>query len=154
MRLDQFLRPDLTFKLDAVDACDRLLEMLSQRIANQVEGIDAEPLFTALQEREQRGVTSTPDGVAFPHAMLEGIEDSFIAAALVAGGVSMGRSEHPPCDVVFVLVGPANAAWEHVRILARLARICHTPGTLNHLRGSADASQLHERLLAEDARHV
>lgn len=154
MKLDQLLRPEMTYRLDPVDTRDALLKALSQRIADQIDGVDAAELHASLLEREERGVTSTPDGVAFPHAMLEGIDRSFIAAAYVPGGVNMGRREHPPCDVVFVLVGPTNAAWEHVRALARLARICHTPGTLDHLRGAADAAQLHERLLAEDARHV
>jgi mannitol/fructose-specific phosphotransferase system IIA component (Ntr-type) len=73
--------------------------------------------------------------------------------ARVKGGVSFGHDKHPPADVIFTLVGPPESAWQHVSILARLARICHRPGALACLRGASDADSLYQCLVAEDERH-
>jgi len=52
------------------------------------------------------------------------------------------------------LVGPSERAWEHVRLLARLARVCTAPGALDRLRSADNADDLFNKLIAEDQRHV
>ncbi len=154
MKLNQFIRPELCWVLEPADSRDELLRQLTDRIAQVEPNADGDLIYSALIEREEKGTTSTPEGVAFPHAMIQQAEKSFIAAALVRGGVRFGHKAHPPSDLVFVLVGPTEAAWDHVRLLARLARICHTPGALQSLRSAENGEDLHRRLGAEDDRHV
>ena len=154
MKLNEFIRPELCWVMEPADSRDGVLRQLTDRIAEAEPAADAELIYASLIEREQKGATSTPEGVAFPHAMIKHAERSFVAAALLKGGVRFGHKAHPPSDVVFVLVGPAEAAWDHVRLLARLARICHTPGTLQALRAAADSEDLYRRVCAEDDRHV
>ncbi len=153
MKLTSLIRPELTFVFDQTGSRNELLGMLADRIAGRVESIDAAGLEAALTAREEQGPTSTPEGVAFPHAMYEGAEETVVAAAHIKGGVDFGQKNHPPADIVFVLVGPPDSAWQHVSILARLARICHRPGALDCLRAASDGHALHDCLCAEDARH-
>ena len=108
----------------------------------------------ALLLRESKGATATPEGVALPHAMMEKMSRSFVAAMRLKGKVDFHSERCGPCDLVFVLVGPRNTAWEHVRILARIARVCSAPGALANLRKAKSAGDLYERLMKEDARHV
>ena len=154
MRLKPFLRRELTDLVGPVESRDALLRQLSERIAEAVAPVDAETMYQALIDRESKGPTSTPEGVAFPHAMIESVEGSFVGACKVNGGADFGQKGHPPSDLVFVLVGPPEAAWEHIRILARLARICHGIGALQRLRDAEDSQQLYDALVAEDERHV
>jgi len=153
MRLEPLIKPELTFVLDGIKGRDELLGKLADSIASAADSIDGAALEAALTAREEQAPTSTPEGVAFPHAMYDGAEDTFVATALLRDGVSFGHKSHPPVDVVFVLVGPPDSAWQHVSILARLARICHAPNALGCIRGAADAQALYECLCAEDARH-
>lgn len=153
MRLEPLIKPELTFVLDGVKGRDELLGNLADSIAAASDNIDGAALEAALTAREEQAPTSTPEGVAFPHAMYDGAEETFVAAALVKGGVRFGHKNHPPVDVVFVLVGPPDSAWQHVSILARLARICHAPNALSCIRGAGDAQSLYDCLCAEDARH-
>jgi len=153
MKIEPLIRPELTLVIETAKKRDELLGKLADHIAEQVEQIDGTALEAALIEREEQAPTSTPEGVAFPHAMYEGAEDTFVAAARLRKGVSFGHKGHPPVDLVFVLVGPPDSAWQHVSILARLARICHTPGALDCLREADDGQALYDCLRAEDQRH-
>jgi len=155
MKLKPLLHTDLAMVLAKPGSRDALLADLSRRIAEHVPGVDAAALESALIAREQQGPTSTPEGVAFPHAMVDDAEETLVAAALLESGVDFQQGEHPPSDVIFVIVGPPDSAWQHVGILARLARICHTPGALKAMRECRDTGgkALYDALCAEDARH-
>jgi nitrogen PTS system EIIA component len=153
MKLQPLIQPELSFILDEVAGRDQLLGQLADRIAGVRKQIDGVALEAALTHREQQEPTSTPQGVAFPHAMYEGAGETLVAAAVLKSGVSFGRKDHPPSDVVFVLVGPPESAWQHVSILARLARICHAPGALDRIRAACDGHSLYDALIAEDQRH-
>lgn len=153
MKLSKLIKPELSLVLEGVRDRQALLGKLADHIAQHVPSVDAAGLEAALAAREEQAPTSTPEGVAFPHAMFDGADDTYVAVALVKGGVDFGHDKHPPCDLVFALVGPPDSAWQHVSILARLARICHRPGALMCLRGAGDAKQLFDCLCEEDARH-
>ena len=154
MKLETYVTQELTWLLDETASCRDLLADLAGRIARSIGGVEPDPLLQALIDREKQHSTGTPEGVAFPHAMIEGLSDTYVAAALVRKGVSFDATDGERCDVVFVLVGPPDAAWVHVSVLARLARICHGPGALDRLRAAPDSAAFHNRLIEEDRRHV
>lgn len=153
MKLEPLIQPELMLVLDGVSSRDELLGKLSDHVASTISEIDAAALESALAARESHMPTSTPEGVAFPHAMYDGAPKTFVATVVLRKGVNFGSDKHPDSDVVFALVGAPESAWQHVSLLARLARICHAPGALKSLRAAADAEDLYQRLLAEDARH-
>ena len=154
MNLVDYIAPTLSWVVEGGCSCEQLLSDLAVRIAEYSDELDAESLKAALLAREAQGSTGTPEGIALPHAMLDDINQSFVAATLVRGGVDFSGADHPPADLIFVLVGPKDKAWEHVRLLARIARICHRPGALKFLRGASSGEDLHNRLVEEDRRHV
>ncbi len=154
MKLVDYIKPSLGFVVDGGQPCEALLDHLATSIADVESDLGAVALREALLSRERQGSTGTPEGIALPHAMLDDIDRSFVAAALVKGGADFRCAAGTPSDIVFVLVGPKSKAWEHVRLLARIARICHRPGALTYLRGASDGADLHRRLVEEDQRHV
>ena len=153
MKLEPLITPERMLVLDGVAHRDELLGKLADHIAHSVPEIDATALEAALSLREGQGPTSTPEGVAFPHAMYEGAPNTFVSAALLKTGVNFGNDAHPVSDLVFVLVGAPDSAWQHVSVLARLARICHAPGALDRMRNAGTPEQLHTKICEEDARH-
>jgi PTS system nitrogen regulatory IIA component len=154
MKLSDYIDSPLCWVLQDAEGCEPLLRLLAERIAAEVDTLDADHLFDALVAREQLGSTGTPEGIAMPHAMVAGLDRSFVAPALVCNGVDFRSTSASSADLIFVLVGPQDRAWEHVRLLARVARICHRPGALSYLRTADSGEQLYERLVEEDARHV
>ncbi|MDH3583156.1 MAG: PTS sugar transporter subunit IIA [Phycisphaerae bacterium] len=154
MKLVDFIKPELVFVFDSVESRDGLLSSVSDRLAETLGGIDATELNRLLVEREAQGDTATPEGLALPHAMSDRLQQTAVAVALVRGGVDFRSQRARRVDLVFTLVGPTDKGWEHIRLLARVARICHAPGALKNLRAAADGGELYQRLVEEDERHV
>lgn len=154
MRLEPLLNRDLVLVLDDPTDRDSVLLSLAARAARALPDLDEGRLNAELLERESRIPTSTPEGVAFPHAMVPEIEETVVVPALVRGGVSFGVESHPPSDIVFGMFGCSDKPFAHVRLLARLARIARGPGALDHLRGADSPQAFYEALIAEDRKHA
>lgn len=146
---DQVFKPALTAVLRGVPDRDAVLARLAQAAAPLLAA-PAEQLFRALLDREQKMPTSTPEGVAFPHALLPGVADTVVVAAAIRPGVIFRAGDHPVVDLAFGVFGASDRPWEHVRLLARLARLVRREGALERLRAAEDGAQLHERLVKED----
>jgi PTS system nitrogen regulatory IIA component len=153
MRLEPLLNPELVVVLDKPGDKDAVLRELAQTARRVLPHISEDDLITELADRERRHSTSTPDGVAFPHAMLSEIENTVVVPALLRPGVNFGSENHPPSDLVFGMFGCAERPFSHVRLLARLARISRGPGALDRMRAAASSEDLYKVLVEEDRRH-
>ncbi|MFG0331385.1 MAG: PTS sugar transporter subunit IIA [Phycisphaerales bacterium] len=153
MALEPYIRPELTFVLDGVESKSKLFELMAQAVDELVEALDGETLQRRLEAREEQMATSTPEGVAFPHALAPEIDKTFILAARLKSGVDFGVPDHPKSDLIFCMFGSSKDPWEHIRLLARLARIVRSDEARSKLRGASDAADLYQRLLAEDRSH-
>lgn len=116
-------------------------------------GVGARELHEALRMRERIRPTALPGGVAVPHAIVRGLPQSLVVPMVVRRGVQFEPLE-PPSDVIIGLFGNADQPWNHVKILARLAKIAHDPGALAHVRAASDAGDLVLRMLERDAVHA
>ncbi|MFG0273820.1 MAG: PTS sugar transporter subunit IIA [Phycisphaerales bacterium] len=153
MQLEGYLDQARTLVLSGVADRDELLRRLAEASQPALPGRTVEELVAALQERETSMPTSTPEGVGFPHAMLPGLEETVVTPARLIPGVAMGAPDHPPVDIVFCMFGSSDRAWDHVRLLARLARIARGPGALEHLRGAKTSEAFFTALVEEDRSH-
>ena len=154
MHLGPLLRQDLTLILTGCADRHAALEQIAQRVAPGLPGIEAQGLLTDLLARENEYPTSTREGVAFPHVLLPGVEETVVSVGLLRPGVRWSKQESTPQDLVFVMIGPDSKPWQHVRLLARLARISTSQGALERLRAATTAEDLFERLVAEDNAHA
>lgn len=154
MRLEPLLKPELVLVLsDAADR-DAVLSALAERASTAISGLDQATLNAELVEREGRIPTSTPEGVAFPHAMVQEIEETIVVPALVKGGVAFGVETHPKADIIFGMFGSSEKPFAHVRLLARLARIARGPGALDSFRKADTPEAFYDALIAEDRKHA
>lgn len=150
MKLAPYISSERVLIVEGVKERDEVLRLLASIAAGSLEGVDEAGLLAALIEREEEIPTSTDEGVAFPHALLPDLSDTVLVAAVLRPGVKFSEGKHPPIDVVFMMVGPKDAPWVHLRLLARLARIARRKGALERLRGAADDAELHALLVEED----
>lgn len=154
MRLESFLKRSDVLVIEDAGSRNEVLDRIAEAAADATGGAQKSDLVDALMEREKQMPTSTPEGVGFPHALLPAIDQTRVIAALLKPGVSFGVADHPPVDLVFGMFGSSEKPWEHVRLLARLARIARGDGALERLRSAADAEALFEALIEEDRSHV
>jgi len=154
LRLADYLRDDLViFDLQQLDKGE-LMRSLAAEVAARLPNVDEALLLERLNEREEQQSTGIGHGLALPHAMLPGLERTVVVVGRADRGLDFAALDARPVDLFFLLLSPIGGTSEHLRVLARLARILDDEETLARLRAATDADELFAALLAEDARHA
>ena len=154
LRLADYLRDDLViFDLPQL-AKGELMRSLAAEVAARLPNVDEALLLERLNEREEQQSTGIGHGLALPHAMLPGLERTIVVVGRAGSGLDFAALDAQPVDLFFLLLSPPEGTRDHLRVLARLARIIDDEATLARLRTAADAAELFALLLAEDARHA
>lgn len=135
--------------LDNVQAGSKreLIQVLSSKIAN-ISGLDERVIFEAVWERENLGSTGYGDGVAFPHARIEGLDKVSAMFARLDDAVDFDSLDGKPVDLVFLLVSPENSGADHLTALATLSRVLKTEGSCEKLRKARSIDDIYAVLNA------
>jgi two-component system sensor histidine kinase KdpD len=131
--LSRFLPPKGILIWNEPVARDVLLQGLTE-VAAQCANNSHQSLkyLSAILERETQGSTFFNEGVAFPHARIEGLEQACVAFGLTHGGVSDVTTEKP-IECVFLILSPMENPDQQIQILglaSKLAQDRHLMGTL------------------------
>jgi PTS system nitrogen regulatory IIA component len=124
-----------------------LLEILSRRAAG-VTGRDGADIFEAVSSREALGSTGLGNGIAIPHGKLIGIKAVAAVFARLSEPVEFDSVDDQPVDLVMLLLAPAGAGADHLKALARVARLLRTEALVEALRATAVPSKLYAILTA------
>jgi PTS system nitrogen regulatory IIA component len=135
--------------LDNVQATSKreLIQVLSSKIAN-ISGLDERVIFDAVWERENLGSTGYGDGVAFPHARIEGLDKVSAMFARLDEAVDFDSLDGKPVDLVFLLISPENSGADHLTALATLSRVLKTEGACEKLRKARSVDEIYTILNA------
>lgn len=106
---------------------DEVFRELVQLVAADMAPGVAEPILAAVRDREREMTTGFGAGVAIPHGRTPVVDELGIAAGVTRSPIDYGAIDGEPVRIVFLLVGPETAAGEHVRTLARIARLVRRP---------------------------
>lgn len=151
MLISTHLRPELAFLfLDPIDRAG-LFRQLGEAVS-ALTGVPAREVENGLADREAQCSTAIGSGVALPHALVTGIPEPLVASVMLPNGVEFTPGT-PPVRLVFAIFGSPDNPWQHVRMLARLARIVSAEGAVERLLAAGTAIDLYERLRTEDASH-
>ncbi len=122
-----------------------LLEAIAEQ-AEAVSGLPARVVFDALLQRERLGSTGIGGGIAIPHGKFEGLDRLVGLFARLEKPVDFSSLDGEPVDLVFVLMAPEGAGADHLKGLAKVARILRNPATTAKLRASRDAEAIYALL--------
>jgi nitrogen PTS system EIIA component len=95
-----------------------------------------------LMQTEILGSTGIGDGIAIPHGELAQLDRLFGLFARLERPVDFGALDGQPVDLIFLLLAPQAAGVDHLKALARIARLLRDPDVARRLRGSRDADAL------------
>lgn len=127
MRLTNLLQPEL-IKLELEHQSKReVLEELICLLADTNRIKDREAFTQAVLDREAQRSSGIGCGVAIPHARNEAISLPSIALGRSKSGIDFEALDNSPVHLVFLLATPINAGADHLKALARLARILRHP---------------------------
>ena len=130
---------------------------LVQQLANlagQRLGLDPTAIIAALNEREQLGSTGFGQGVAIPHAKIDGLSQIYALFARLGEPVDYKAIDGRPVDLVFLLLSPPGAGAEHLKALAAISRVTRDAATLERLRGARSRDALAAVLMGADEREA
>jgi PTS system nitrogen regulatory IIA component len=104
------------------------------------DGCIAEPeeALRVVMDREQVLSTGIGHGVALPHGKTDSCQDLLIAAGVTAAPVDFDALDSEPVELVFLLLGPENAAGAHIKALSRISRLVRQPAVRESLKAAPD----------------
>src|SRR6266851_1075477 len=142
MPLSDLLAPDAIFPSLKAGNKKQMIQELSAKAA-KLSGSDERKIFEILLQRERLGSTGIGHGVAIPHGKLAKIERIFGLFARLEKPIDFEALDGEPVDLVFLLLAPEMAGADHLKALARVARLMRTPDTAKMLRESRDAEAIY-----------
>jgi PTS system nitrogen regulatory IIA component len=114
---------------------------LPQELADEAAatcGLDAKSILDLLIQREKLGTTGVGEGIAIPHAKVAGLPKLIGFFSRLAKPVDFDALDDKPVDLVFLLLAPEDAGADHLKALARIARILRDPALCAQLRQASD----------------
>ena len=111
-------------------------------LAARSTGMPAREIFDQLLQRERLGSTGIGRGIAIPHARVPGIKQISGIFARLESPVDFEAIDDEDVDIVFMLLAPEGEGADHLKALARIARVLRDPLAISKLRGSRDADAI------------
>ena len=111
--------------------------------AAALTGQSERDILEILLQREKLGSTGVGNGVAIPHGKLPKLGKLFGLFAHLDRTIDFEALDNQPVDLIFLLLAPEGAGADHLKALARVARLLRDPEVASKLRESRDATALY-----------
>ena len=142
MPLLDFLDPQAVLPALRVSGKKQALQELASQAA-RLTGLTDSAIYEALLQRERLGSTGIGEGIAIPHGKLPSLTRIFGLVARLDKPVDFEALDGQPVDILFLLLAPEGAGADHLKALARVARVLREPGLIERVRATRDATALY-----------
>jgi len=146
MDLSDLIKPDAVVPSLKANSKKQAIQALAEKAA-AITGREEREVFETLVEREKLGSTGVGSGIAIPHGKLDGLDHIFGLFARLSKPIDFEAVDDQPVDLIFLLLAPEGAGADHLKALARVARLLREPGMAGKLRASTDKSALYSVLI-------
>lgn len=142
MDVASILRAEAVKAAGATTSKKRLFQELGE-LAESAYGLRASDVASALQDRESLGPTGVGQGIALPHARIEGLDRVLGMFVRLEKPLDFDSVDRQPVDLIFGLLAPKDAGVEHLKALALVSRTMRDGGLCSKLRSNPDPATLH-----------
>jgi PTS system nitrogen regulatory IIA component len=139
--LSALLQGGAILPLSEAGSRKQAIHLLCEALA-EATGISARKIEEAVMERERLGSTGVGEGVAIPHARLEGLDAPVGAYMRLVKGVEFEAIDERPCDLIFMLLAPQAAGADHLRALAQVSRVFRQGAVRDGLRAARELEEV------------
>jgi nitrogen PTS system EIIA component len=150
MPLTDLVAPNAIIPALKVNGKKQTLQELAAKAA-ELCGQNERTVYEILLQREKLGSTGVGHGIAIPHGKLAKLNKLFGLFARLDRPVDFEALDGEPVDLVFLLLAPEGAGADHLKALARVARLLRAPEIARKLRESRDAETLYAVLALPSA---
>ena len=142
MPLADIIAPNAIIPVLRATSKKQALQELAAKAAS-LSGQNERSIFETLLQREKLGSTGVGAGIAIPHGKLARLAKLFGLFARLERPVDFEALDGQPVDLVFLLLAPENAGADHLKALARIARLLRDSDVARKLRDSRDAEAIY-----------
>ncbi len=142
MTLSDLVAPNAIIPALKVNGKKQAIQELAARAA-ALTGQNERAILEILLQREKLGSTAVGNGVAIPHGKLSKLGRLFGLFARLERPIDFEALDGQPVDLIFLLLAPEAAGADHLKALARVARLLRDPEIEHKLRESNDADALY-----------
>jgi nitrogen PTS system EIIA component len=150
MPLSDLVAPSAIIPALRVNGKKQMLQEIATKAADLC-GQNERGIFEILLQREKLGSTGVGNGIAIPHGKLPKLDRLFGLFARLDRPIDFEALDGQAVDLVFLLLAPEGAGADHLRALARVARLLREPDVARKLRESRDAEALYAVLAMSSA---
>ncbi len=126
MKLSQLLKDELIeINLTATEK-DAVLEYLVKLATPEIKAtssVDPQVVLQALKDRETMMSTGIGNGIAIPHARVEGLDKLILLFARSSAGVNFQALDEAPVNLIFLVIGPPTNASDYMKLLAAISAL-------------------------------
>src|SRR5262245_32169469 len=145
MPLTDLVAPNGVIPALKVNGKKQAIQELSGRAA-KLTGQNERVIFETLMQREKLGSTGVGNGIAIPHGKLPKLEKLFGLFARLDRPIDFEALDGQPVDLIFLLLAPEGAGADHLKALAKVARLRREAEVVAKLRETRDAEGLYSVL--------
>ena len=148
----------VAYRLTASDKESVLAELVERCFIQDGENLglktsQQQTIIDTLKEREALGSTGIGEGVAIPHGKIQGLQSLAAGIGIHETGIEFGGLDGNKSQFFIVLLAPEDSAGQHLKALARIARLFLDAGFRRRLLDAEATQDLFDILAQEDARH-
>ncbi len=119
--------------------------------ASEIYKIDSDIILKSVLSREKLGSTGVGNGVAIPHARIEGLNTISGLFARLQTPTEFNAIDDRPVDLVFMLLAPKKTGVEHLQALAHISRLLRRKNFREALRNAPNSEAIYALLSDQEA---
>src|ERR1700756_5669301 len=150
MPLIDLVAPNAILPALKINNKKQALQEIAARAA-VLTGQNERVIFETLMQRAKLGSTAVGNGIAIPHGKMSNLTRLFGLFARLERPVYFEELDGQRVDLIFLLLAPEGAGADHLKALARVARLLRDPTVAHKLRASEDAEALYAVLAMPSA---
>jgi len=150
MNITHYLQPNSIICESNIGSKKKLLERLSEILAERASSLSDQAIFDSLINREKLGSTGLGNGVAIPHGRMDKLEKPICAFIKLDEAIDFDATDNQPVDLVFALLVPEDSTEEHLQVLSIIAEILSDQPFCTQLRNCQSNECLQKLMLQGD----
>lgn len=141
MDIKSIIKPESVFLDLKAKSKKQVLNEFSRK-ASELIDVPQRDVFDALLQREKLGTTALGKGIAIPHAKLKNLSQVHAFILRFDEAIDFEALDERKVDLFVILLAPVSAGADHLKALAKFARVLRDPEATKLLRGAENAQSV------------
>ncbi|MDR3306818.1 MAG: PTS sugar transporter subunit IIA [Endomicrobium sp.] len=151
MKIMDFLSHDaINVDLKAADKKSAIIE-LAEVLKNAKKIKNSDDIINIVLEREKLGSTGIGQGVAIPHGKTDILQEQMGVLGISHKGIEFNSLDGELVHIIFLLVGPAEVAGQHLKALSRISRLFKDKFLRQAIKAAKTTQEVVKLIRQEDA---